>query len=71
MAAVPPVEVDRSRCLGTGICVEFAAGTFAHDEQAKAVVLSPATDPIDVIATAVEACPTGALRLAATDRTGA
>ncbi len=57
------VTVDRARCMGTGICVEFAPGTFAHDDQAKAIVLSPSDDPTDIIASAVEACPTGALHL--------
>ncbi|GAA2121042.1 ferredoxin [Actinomadura napierensis] len=57
------VAVDRELCLGSGMCLVYAPGTFAHDDQAKAIVRDPAGDPADVVETAVEACPTGALRL--------
>ena len=57
------ITVDRERCMGSGMCVVYAPGTFAHDDQAKAIVVDPAGDPIDVIRTAVEGCPTSALRL--------
>jgi ferredoxin len=56
--------------MGSGMCVVFAPGTFANDDEAKAVVQVPPGDPADVIAAAVEACPTGALSLAG-DGTGA
>jgi ferredoxin len=45
------------------MCVVYAPATFANDDEAKAVVLTPPGDPDDVIAAAVEACPTGALSL--------
>ncbi|MFB4298627.1 ferredoxin [Actinomadura sp. NTSP31] len=57
------VAVDRGLCLGSGMCLVYAPGTFAHDDQAKAIVRDPAGDPADVVETAVEACPTGALSL--------
>lgn len=57
------VLIDRERCLGTGLCVVYAPGTFAHDEQTKAIVVNPLGDDGDAIRTAVDACPTGALRL--------
>jgi ferredoxin len=57
------VTVDREVCLGTGLCVVYASGTFAHDEEAKAIVLHPSADDIDAVRVAVEACPTGALHL--------
>ncbi|WP_306320119.1 MULTISPECIES: ferredoxin [unclassified Streptomyces] len=60
------VVVDRERCLGTGICVVYAPDTFAHDEEAKAVVVGP-PEPLDAVRTAVEGCPTQALTLAPTD----
>jgi ferredoxin len=53
--------------MGSGLCVMYAPGTFEHDEQAKAVVVDPAGDPIDLIRTAVEACPTNALCLLPND----
>ena len=57
------ITVDRERCMGSGQCLVYAPNTFAHDEQAKAIVVDPAGDPIGVIRTAVEACPTSALSL--------
>lgn len=60
----PLAVVDRERCIGSGMCVDYAPGTFTQDEQAKAVVLAEADDPADVVGIAVESCPTGALRLA-------
>jgi ferredoxin len=57
------VVVDRRLCMGSGMCLVYAPGTFEHDEKAKAVVVDPAGDPAEVVATAADACPTGALRL--------
>jgi ferredoxin len=59
------VSVDRARCLGSGMCVVYAPGTFAHDDEAKAVVQDPTADAFDAVQEAVDACPTGALRLIA------
>jgi ferredoxin len=56
--------------MGSGLCAMYASGTFEHDDQAKAIVVDPRGDPIDVIRTAVEACPTGALRLVLDDGGG-
>ena len=57
------IEVDRELCMGSGMCIVYAPGTFAHDEHTKAVVVDPAGDPIDAIRNSVQACPTSALRL--------
>ncbi len=57
------VTVDRDRCIGSGMCIVYAPGTFAHDAEAKAVVLDPSTDDLAAVRTAVEGCPTGALQL--------
>jgi ferredoxin len=68
------VEVDRELCMGSGMCIVYAPGTFEHDDETKAVVVDPAGDPIDAIRNAVQACPTSALRLlsasAVTDENG-
>jgi ferredoxin len=61
------IVVDRELCLGSGMCIVYAPGTFAHDEEAKAVVADAEGDPIEAIRTAVEACPVGALRLIESD----
>jgi ferredoxin len=45
------------------MCIMYATGTFGHDGETKAVVLDPAGDPLESIRIAVEACPTGALKL--------
>ena len=55
--------VERDVCIGSGMCVVYAPGTFDQDGEAKAVVREPATDGLDVVRAAVEACPTGAVRL--------
>jgi ferredoxin len=57
------VQVDRDVCMGSGMCIVYAPGTFEHDDETKAVVIDPPGDSLDAIRTAVEACPTGALRL--------
>jgi ferredoxin len=59
------IVVDRELCLGSGMCIVYAPGTFAHDEEAKAIVVDVKGDPIEAIRTAVEACPVGALSLRA------
>jgi ferredoxin len=50
------------------MCIVYAPETFAHDDEAKAVVLDPAADEPDAVQTAVDACPTGALRLISGER---
>ncbi len=57
------VLVDRELCMGSGMCIVYAPGTFEHDDETKAVVIDPPGDSIEAVRTAVEACPTGALRL--------
>jgi ferredoxin len=59
--------VDREMCMGSAVCLVYAPGTFAHDDQGKAVVRTPAVDPPDAISAAVEACPASALRLVVDD----
>jgi ferredoxin len=62
--------VDRERCMGSGQCIVYAPGTFAHDGETKAVVLDSPTDPASAIEIAVEACPTGAIRVVPDDQGG-
>ena len=56
--------------MGSGMCIVYAPDTFTQDDEAKAVVIDPAGDPIDTIRIAVEACPTSALRLVTIDENG-
>jgi ferredoxin len=53
--------------MGSGMCIVYAPGTFAHDDEVKAIVVDPMGDAIDTIRIAVEACPTGALSLTSDD----
>ncbi len=64
------IVIDRDICIGSGVCLVYAAGTFTHDGEAKAVLVDPITDAPEDIRVAVEACPTGALSIA-TDEEGA
>lgn len=50
---------DSSLCIHTGFCIQLGSGVF--DPQRKPWVRLDLADP-DVVARAVEACPTGALR---------
>lgn len=60
------ITVDREKCTGAGVCVVLAGGTFDVGDDAKAYVLDPEGDSIDVIRQAVEACPNRALELKGT-----
>ena len=59
----PTLVVDRELCMGSGMCIVYAPGTFAHDDETKAVVVDPHGDPIDAVRNAVQACPTSAIRI--------
>jgi ferredoxin len=45
------------------MCVVYAPATFSQDADTKSIVIDAAGDEIDVIRSAVDACPTGALSL--------
>ncbi|MEU4650189.1 ferredoxin [Nocardia fluminea] len=57
------VLVDRTACLGCGVCLGYAPRTFAQDDSGQAVLQESPTDSLDQVQLAVQACPTGALRL--------
>lgn len=57
------IEIDRDVCMGSGLCVMYAANTFEHDDVPKAVIKDMRGDDLATIRTAVEGCPTGALKL--------
>ncbi len=57
------IIVDREICMGSGLCIVYAPGTFDVDDNTKSVVKNAEGDSIDAIRNAIEACPTGALRL--------
>ena len=57
------VSVDRELCMGTGMCIVYAPGTFAHDAEATAIIQERPSDPLTAVRDAVEACPMAALAL--------
>ena len=57
------VTVDRELCMGSGMCILYAPGTFAHDDQAKATVLEPSTDDPETVRIAQGACPVAAITI--------
>jgi len=57
------VAIDRSQCIGNGICVTLAPGAFELDASMKAVVLDPAAESEDALWAAAESCPTQAIYL--------
>jgi ferredoxin len=57
------LSADREVCIGSGVCVTYAPGTFDQDAEAKVVLRHPSTDGIDEVRAAVEACPTRAIAL--------
>jgi ferredoxin len=58
------IVIDRDVCIGSGMCVVYAPETFDQDDEAKAFTKPGSTETIEVIRSAVDACPTGALSLA-------
>lgn len=57
------VTIDRELCMGAGLCVLYAPGTFTHDTETKAVVVDHPTDDIDAVRNAAGACPTAAITI--------
>jgi ferredoxin len=56
------IRIDRQRCIGSGVCVVHAPGSFDVGDDAK-VTLLDGSDPIEAIRAAIEGCPTRALSL--------
>ena len=55
------IEVDRDRCAGNGMCLDFAPGVFAYDSRRRAEVVDPEGDALEDILVAAENCPTAAI----------
>jgi ferredoxin len=57
------ITIDRSVCMGSGVCVTYAGQTFDQDDEARARVTNPVGNSLEDIQVAIEACPTGAISL--------
>ena len=72
MADLPyTIEIDRDICMGSGVCVVYAARTFAIDDETRSTVIDPAGDSFEQIEAAVGGCPTGAIKIRRTGDEGA
>jgi ferredoxin len=58
---VTRIEVDRALCMSSGVCEAEAPEVFELDDDGVLQV-GEVTD-LDVVATAVRTCPTGALSI--------
>ena len=57
------VEADVDRCIGSGACVFTAPEVFDVDDTGRVTLIGPVVTGDEQIRTAVENCPTDALRL--------
>ncbi len=57
------IEIDREACVGDGLCVDEAPGTFEMDDEEIAVVIDAEGDDPETILAAAEACPSEAIIL--------
>ena len=57
------IDIDRERCIGSGVCVMYAPDVLTQDADGKAMRRGDVTGDLDTIQIAIEGCPTGALAL--------
>ncbi len=55
------VHVDRSRCIGSGVCARVAPGAFELDDEGIAVVDDPQAVSRTELVAAADTCPTFAI----------
>lgn len=60
------VQVDRERCVGSGVCESLAPEVFELDDDGVLQLHreEPAADELDEVRDAVQSCPARALALA-------
>lgn len=59
----PRVSIDRTKCMGAGMCAFIAHDTFELDDDSISTVIDPEGDPVDRIEAAARECPTGAIEV--------
>ncbi|MFN2556598.1 MAG: ferredoxin [Nitriliruptorales bacterium] len=55
------LQVDRARCIGSGVCARIASGVFELDDEGMAVVIDAKAATRSEILAAAETCPTFAI----------
>lgn len=63
VSSAKSLVVDKSVCIGCGLCTTIAENTFALGEDGKAAVKDPTGDTAEKIQDAVDSCPVKAIRL--------
>ncbi|ORB39095.1 hypothetical protein BST41_18545 [Mycolicibacterium porcinum] len=61
------VTVDRSKCIGSGNCVMWAAATFDLDDDELVILQPDSDDSPESIVEAAQNCPVGAITAEARD----
>ncbi|MBD0747095.1 ferredoxin [Streptomyces sp. CBMA152] len=61
------VEVDRSVCIGSGMCVNTAPGSFALDTARQSRPTAADTDANEQVLAAAEGCPVEAIGISLLD----
>ncbi len=57
------LQVDRTRCIGSGVCVRIAPDVFELDDEGVAVVIDSQAATRSELLAAAETCPTFAILL--------
>lgn len=55
------VSVDRNKCVGSTMCLQFAPTVFALNEGRQSIVTDPDGDSAEHILEAAESCPLSAI----------
>ncbi|MFF0742580.1 ferredoxin [Streptomyces sp. NPDC004111] len=61
------VEVDRGVCIGSGMCVAAAPGSFRLDSARQSHPVHPDVDADEDVLAAAEGCPVEAIAIALRD----
>ncbi len=53
--------INKEKCIGCGLCVAIAGGTFEFDEDGKARVRDEMSEDATTIQEAIDSCPVDAI----------
>ena len=56
-------KVDRSLCIGSGVCTRIAPKTFQLDSENKSTVIAQGVDSDELLLEAAQTCPVSAIIL--------
>lgn len=61
------LDIEKSKCIGCGACISIDEEHFDWDSDGLSMVISQNNLKSEPLTSAIESCPTGAIRLAKTD----